>query len=186
MKEATHTIDLVHRSYFASNRIELVRSNCKVRLTPTSIVVVETGPLRVLAESGKGIRLGGAPGSYKYRRTTGGRIPWGSIYWSRVDLDTLKPIPGFVPAPVPKTVRIVKWNRSEDYFVESKCGRFEIIPNYSGDWSANPKPYDYALRDKKRRKSRRGINTQLDAKELADAVVRDEIEAAPSESEVLG
>lgn len=42
---------------------------------------------------------------------------------------------------------LIKWGRSEDGFVDSKCGRFSIVPNYCG----TTRPQDYNVRDKDRK-----------------------------------
>lgn len=36
----------------------------------------------------------------------------------------------------------IKWNRSEDYMIESKCGRYAVVPL----WNSSVKPFGYKAR----------------------------------------
>ena len=58
----------------------------------------------------------------------------------------------------------IKWGRSDEGFVESKCGRWHITPLY---WGCT-RPQAYALRDAKtKKKIGAWYETQWDAKQKA-------------------
>lgn len=69
--------------------------------------------------------------------------------------------------------RFVYWHKSEDGFVDSKCARFSIEPNSCG----RTQPIDYVLRDRKRREAH-PCDTQREAKERAETIVRAEDQRA--------
>jgi hypothetical protein len=62
----------------------------------------------------------------------------------------------------------IKWGRSDEGFVESKCGRFEISPEY---WGC-VQPQSYTLIDVIEHKQYRQKVTQKDCKALAKSIVK--------------
>lgn len=77
-----------------------------------------------------------------------------------------------MPQARPK-LRLVKWNRSEDGYCESKCGRFWITPSWNS--CVNPQDFDLAFKLTPRhkwKKIRRMENTQRDCKEAAEWHIR--------------
>ena len=62
---------------------------------------------------------------------------------------------------------MVKWYRSKEGFVESKCGRFSISPEYWGRETAQ----SYELKDNNTKKRYRLQDTQSDAKSKADSII---------------
>lgn len=71
---------------------------------------------------------------------------------------------------------MVKWNRSNEGFVESKCGRFTISPEYWGRESAQ----SYELKEKQTGKRYRFQDTQSVAKSKADFITVQEKKEAMS------
>lgn len=68
-------------------------------------------------------------------------------------------------AMVGTNVTKIRWHRSDDGFVESKCGQWRIVPNYCG----TTRPQDYQLwRDNVLVEYM--ARTQRDAKETAERV----------------
>ena len=62
---------------------------------------------------------------------------------------------------------MIKWGKSVDGFVESKCGRFSISPEYWG----RVNPQSYTLFDRKTKKEYKLIDTQKLAKKKADEIL---------------
>jgi hypothetical protein len=62
----------------------------------------------------------------------------------------------------------IRWGRSEEGYVESKCGRFTISPLYWG----HTRPQSYELRDTKTGRVNMYLDTQADAKDTAGGWVR--------------
>jgi hypothetical protein len=75
----------------------------------------------------------------------------------------------------------VKWNRSDDGFTDSKCGRFSITPL----WCGRVKPQWYELKDAKDDPKKKGgwHDTQGEAKKAAQYKVDKENGDLPEEEE---
>jgi len=61
---------------------------------------------------------------------------------------------------------MVKWNKSEDGYCESKCGRFKITPQ----WWGRVQPQEYKITDKVTEK-KSAFSTQRNCKKWADNIV---------------
>jgi len=72
--------------------------------------------------------------------------------------------------------RKVKWNRSKDKSVESKDGRFIIVPvgDVRRNRSKTPQPLHYKVFDKKTDESEERLPTMKDAKDWAEKQIEKE------------
>ena len=62
-------------------------------------------------------------------------------------------------------MKMLKWKRSDDGFVDSKCGRFQIVPR----WWGRVAPQEYILEDKGKQVG--SYDTQRAAKNAAERIV---------------
>ncbi len=78
-----------------------------------------------------------------------------------------------------KSKQVIKWGRSKEGYVESKCGRFDIEPHYY----ASTYIQGYGLNDRKTHKST-SADTHNELKAEAQAIIYREEQGLPNSNEV--